>query len=91
MPLHLFVGRRIAFATFQVPGPPRDLDAQGAGERKLVHQGGAARRVKHDDLLEKVACTRLRGQIAAAGLGSSARSCTRPATVRRMPAPSGGG
>ena len=38
----------------------------------------AARRgeVKHDDLLEKVRVRRLRAQIAASGLRSSARSCT---------------
>ena len=46
VPLHLIAGRRVAFATFQVPGAPRAVDAQGAGQRELVHQGGAARRVK---------------------------------------------
>ena len=87
LPLHLMVGRRAAFATFRflskhAPG----LLKEPAHENSFIR---AARRgeLKHDDLLEKVRVTRLRGQIAGAGLRVVREDLHATATVRRMPAP----
>ena len=87
LPLHLMVGRRAAFATFRflakhAPG----LLKEPAHENSFIK---AARRgeLKHDDLLEKVRVTRLRGQIAGAGLRIVREDLHATATVRRMPAP----
>jgi SAM-dependent methyltransferase len=86
IPLHLLVGRRIAFATFRqlarvAPWTLRER----AHENSFIK---AARRgeVKHDDLLEKVTVPRLRAQIAAAGLRIVREELHATATVRRMPA-----
>ncbi len=89
VPLHLLVGRRAAFATFRflarhAPG----LLKEPAHENSFIK---AARRgeLKHDDLLEKVRVTRLRAQIAAAGLRVVREDLHATATARRMPAPLG--
>ena len=80
------IGRRAAFATFRwlarhAPG----LLKEPAHENSFIK---AARRgeLKHDDLLEKVRVTRLRAQIAAAGLRIVREDLHATATVRRMPA-----
>jgi SAM-dependent methyltransferase len=86
VPLHLLVGRRAAFATFRflathAPGVLKEP----AHENSFIK---AARRgeLKHDDLLEKVRVTRLRRQIADAGLRIVREDLHATATVRRMPA-----
>jgi 2-polyprenyl-3-methyl-5-hydroxy-6-metoxy-1,4-benzoquinol methylase len=87
IPLHLIAGRRLAFATF------RFLARHAAWTLKEpAHENSfirAARRgeVKEDDLLEKVRVSRLRRQIAAAGLYIVREELHVTATVRRMPAP----
>jgi SAM-dependent methyltransferase len=87
VPLHLLVGRRIAFATFRV------LARHAAWALKEpAHENSfikAARRgeIKHDDLLEKVRVTRLRKQIVDAGLRIVREELHVTATVRRLPAP----
>ena len=85
VPLHLIVGRRIAFATFQVLARHATWTLrEPANENSFIK---AARRgeVKHDDLLEKVRVQRLRSQIAAAGLRIVREELHATATVRRMP------
>jgi SAM-dependent methyltransferase len=86
-PLHLLVGRRAAFATFQFLArrAPWTLK-EPAHENSFIRD---ARRgiVKEDDLLEKVRVTRLRQQIADAGLRIVREELHATATVRRMPAP----
>jgi SAM-dependent methyltransferase len=87
VPLHLLLGRRIAFATFRVLARHAAWSLkEPANENSFIK---AARRgeVKHDDLLEKVRVARLRGQIAAAGLRIVREELHVTATVRRMPAP----
>jgi len=86
VPVHLLVGRRAAFATFRflarhAPG----LLKEPAHENSFIK---AARRgeLKQDDLLEKVRVTRLRAQIAGAGLRIVREDLHVTATVRRMPA-----
>ena len=87
VPLHLIAGRRIAFSTFRALAryAPWTL-REPAHENSFIR---AARRgeVKQDDLLEKVRVSRLRRQIAAAGLHIVREELHATSTVRRMPAP----
>jgi SAM-dependent methyltransferase len=87
LPLHLMVGRRAAFATFRVLARYAAWTLkEPANENSFIK---AARRGedKEDDLLEKVRVTRLRRQIADAGLRIVREELHATATVRRMPAP----
>jgi SAM-dependent methyltransferase len=87
VPLHLIAGRRIAFGTF------RFLARHAAWTLKEpAHENSfirAARRgeVKEDDLLEKVRVSRLRRQIAGAGLRIVREELHVTSTVRKMPEP----
>jgi SAM-dependent methyltransferase len=87
VPLHLIVGRRAAFRAFQILArrAPWTL-REPAHENSFIRD---ARRgiVKQDDLLEKVRVTRLRGQIADAGLRIVREELHVTGTVRRMPGP----
>jgi SAM-dependent methyltransferase len=89
VPLHLVVGRRAAFRTFQILArrAPWTL-REPAHENSFIRD---ARRgiVKHDDLLEKVRVTRLRRQIADAGLRIVREELHVTGTVRRLPGPVG--
>jgi ubiquinone/menaquinone biosynthesis C-methylase UbiE len=86
VPLHLLVGRKVAFATF------RFLARHVAWTlREPAHENSfirAARRgeVKQDDLLERVRVARLRRQILEAGLHIVREELHATATVRRLPA-----
>ena len=86
LPLHLIVGRRAAFGTFRFLArhAPWTLK-EPAHENSFIR---AARRgeIKHDDLLEKVRVSRLRRQIADAGLRIVREELHVTATVRRLPA-----
>jgi SAM-dependent methyltransferase len=87
VPLHLILGRAIAFAIFQQLARHATWTLrEPANENSFIK---AARRgeIKHDDLLEKVRVVRLRAQIAAAGLRIVREELHATATVRRMPAP----
>jgi SAM-dependent methyltransferase len=86
VPLHLMVGRTVAFSTFRVLARHAAWTLkEPANENSFIK---AARRgeVKHDDLLEKVTVERLRGQIAAAGLTIVREELHVTSTVRRLPA-----
>jgi SAM-dependent methyltransferase len=86
VPLHLIVGRTVAFSTFRVLARHAAWSLrEPANENSFIK---AARRgeVKHDDLLEKVTVERLRGQIAAAGLAIVREELHVTSTVRRLPA-----
>jgi len=85
LPLHLMVGRRAAFATFRFLARHAAWTLkEPANENSFIK---AARRGqdKEDDLLEKVRVTRLRRQIADAGLRIVREELHATATVRRMP------
>jgi SAM-dependent methyltransferase len=87
VPLHLILGRRMAFSIFQQLARHATWTLrEPANENSFIK---AARRgeIKHDDLLEKVRVIRLRAQIAAAGLRIVREELHATATVRRMPAP----
>ena len=85
VPLHLIVGRRVAFGTFRFLArhAPWTLK-EPANENSFIQ---AARRgeIKQDDLLEKVRVGRLRRQIADAGLAIVREELHVTATVRRLP------
>ncbi len=87
VPLHLIAGRAIAFRTFRLLArhAPWTL-------REPAHENSFIRDArlgidKHDDLLEKVRVTRLRRQIADAGLAVIREELHVTSTVRRLPAP----
>jgi SAM-dependent methyltransferase len=87
LPLHLMVGRRAAFATFQFLArhAPWTLK-EPAHENSFIKAARRGER-KVDDLLEKVRVTGLRKQIADAGLRVVREELHATATVRRFPQP----
>jgi SAM-dependent methyltransferase len=85
VPLHLLVGRRIAFATFTLLARQAPwLLKEPANENSFI-QLARKGQVKHDDLLELVTVSRLRSQIAAAGLQIVREELHVTATIRRLP------
>jgi SAM-dependent methyltransferase len=86
VPLHLILGRRVAFSTFRFLARHAAWTLkEPANENSFIK---AARRgeIKDDDLLEKVRVSRLRAQIAAAGLRIVREELHVTSTVRRLPA-----
>jgi SAM-dependent methyltransferase len=87
IPLHLIAGRRLAFGTFQWLAQHAPwLLKEPANENSFI-QAAMRGEVKQDDLLEKVTVTRLRRQIADAGLQVVREDLHVTAGVRRLPAP----
>ena len=91
VPLHLIFGRAIAFRTFRylarhAPGVLKEP----AHENSFIRDARNGV-VKEDDLLEKVTVSRLRNQIAGAGLRIIREELHVTNTVRRMPAAIGRG
>lgn len=86
LPIHLLVGRTIAFRMFR--GLARHATwtlKEPANENsfiKLARKG----EIKHDDLLEKVRVSSLRRQIASAGLRIVREELHVTGTIRRLPA-----
>jgi SAM-dependent methyltransferase len=85
VPLHLLLGRTIAFRTFRLlarraPWTLREPAHENSFIRDAQH--GV---VKEDDLLEKVRVRRLRQQIAAAGLRVVREELHVTGTVKRLP------
>jgi len=87
VPLHLIVGRRIAFATFRVLARHAAWTLKEPANENSFIKSARRGEIKHDDLLEKVRVARLRNQIAAAGLQIVREELHVTATVRRLPAP----
>ena len=85
LPLHLLLGRRIAFATFTwlARHAPWTLK-EPAHENSFIQLARKGER-KHDDLLEKVTVSSLRAQIAAAGFRIVREELHMTGTVRRLP------
>ncbi len=87
IPLHLILGRRLAFKTFvalarHAPGLLREPEDENTFI-KLARQD----RQKHDDLLELVRVQRLRRQIAEAGFTVAAEHLHVTKTFRQLPGP----
>lgn len=89
VPLHLLVGRPVAFRTFRwlARHAPAMLK-EPAYENSFIRDARQGL-VKEDDLLEKVRVKRLRSQIGRAGFTIVREALHPTATVRRMPAPIG--
>ena len=85
VPLHLIVGRRIAFATFTWLARHATWALKEPAHENSFIQLARKGQVKHDDLLEKVTVSSLRKQIAGAGLAIVREELHATATVRRMP------
>ena len=86
LPLHLMVGRRVAFATFTWLARHAAWTLKEPAHENSFIQLAQKGQVKHDDLLEKVTVSRLRGQIAGAGLRIVREELHVTGTVRRLPA-----
>jgi SAM-dependent methyltransferase len=85
LPLHLMFGRRVAFATFTwLARHAAWTLKEPAHENSFIQLARKGQR-KHDDLLEKVTVSRLRGQIAAAGLSIVREELHVTGTIRRLP------
>jgi SAM-dependent methyltransferase len=86
VPLHLLFGRRVAFATFGFLARHATWMLKEPAHENSFIQLARKGVVKHDDLLELVTVSRLRAQIAAAGLATVREELHVTATVRRLPA-----
>jgi SAM-dependent methyltransferase len=89
VPLHLLAGRAVAFRTFRLLARHAPWTLREPAHENSFIRDARMGVVKHDDLLEKVRVTRLRGQIASAGLRVIREELHATATVRRLPAPIG--
>jgi hypothetical protein len=87
VPLHLIAGRAIAFRTFRVLARRAPWTLREPAHENSFIRDARLGIAKHDDLLEKVRVTRLRAQIAAAGLRVVREELHATSTVRRLPAP----
>jgi SAM-dependent methyltransferase len=85
VPLHLLFGRRVAFATFGFLARNATWMLKEPAHENSFIQLAQIGVVKHDDLLELVTVSRLRAQIAAAGLATVREELHVTATVRRLP------
>jgi SAM-dependent methyltransferase len=86
VPLHLIVGRRIAFATFTWLARHATWTLKEPAHENSFIQLAQKGVVKHDDLLEKVTVSSLRSQIAGAGLHVVREELHVTRTIRRLPA-----
>lgn len=85
IPLHLLVGRRMAFNTFVFLARHAAWTLREQANQNTFIKTAQRGVVKHDDLLEKVTVSRLRTQIAAAGLAIVREDLHVTATIRRLP------
>ena len=89
IPLHLMLGRTIAFRVFRwlAKHAPSTLK-EPAHENSFIRDARNGV-VKHDDLLELVRTTKIRRQIADAGFKVLVEQLHVTGTIRRLPAPIG--
>lgn len=86
IPLHLLAGRAIAFRTFRLLARHAPWTLREPAHENSFIRDARQGIVKHDDLLEKVTVSRLRGQIAEAGLVVRREELHVTSTVKKMPA-----
>ncbi len=89
VPLHLLLGRRIAFATFTFLARHATWMLKEPANENSFIQLARKGETKHDDLLELVTVSSLRAHIAAAGLQIVREELHVTGTIRRLPAPIG--
>ncbi|HYN09487.1 MAG TPA: class I SAM-dependent methyltransferase [Vicinamibacterales bacterium] len=85
-PLHLMIGRAAAFRTFRLLARHAPWTLKEPAHENSFIRDARKGIVKQDDLLEKVRVSRLRGQIAQAGLRVLREELHVTSTVRRLPA-----
>ena len=86
IPLHLITGRWIAFRTFRLLARYAPWTLKEPAHENSFIRDARQGIWKHDDLLELVTVSRLRQQIADAGLRIVREELHATSTVRRMPA-----
>ena len=85
VPLHLLLGRTVAFAIFRGLARHAPWTLREPAHENSFIKAARNGEVKHDDLLEKVTVSRLRAQVAAAGLRIVREELHVTGTVRRLP------
>lgn len=86
MPLHLLLGRKVAFRTFRLLARRAPWTLKEPAHENSFIRDAQKGVVKEDDLVELVRVKRLRSQIAAAGLRVVREELHVTSTVRRLPA-----
>lgn len=87
IPLHLLVGRRLAFATFRGLARHTTWMLREPADENSFIKAALRDECKSDDLLEKVRVRRLRRQIAGAGLAPVVEALHLTLTFKRLPLP----
>ncbi len=84
-PLHLLLGRRLAFSTFRALARHAPWTLREPADENSFIKAARRNAVKHDDLLELVRIERLRAQIADAGFRVVREELHLTGTFRRLP------
>jgi SAM-dependent methyltransferase len=87
VPLHLLLGRRLAFSTFRALARHAPWTLREPADENSFIKAARGNSVKHDDLLELVRIERLRAQIAEAGFRVVREELHLTGTFRRLPGP----
>ena len=87
VPLHLLLGRRLAFSTFRALARHAPWTLREPADENSFIKAARRNAVKHDDLLELVRVQRLREQITRAGFRVLREELHLTGTFRRLPAP----
>jgi SAM-dependent methyltransferase len=87
IPLHLLLGRRLAFTTFRALARHAPWTLREPADENSFIKAVRGNAVKHDDLLELVRIERLRAQIAEAGFRVVREELHLTGTFRRLPGP----
>jgi 2-polyprenyl-3-methyl-5-hydroxy-6-metoxy-1,4-benzoquinol methylase len=87
VPLHLILGRRLAFGIFRSLARHAAWTLKEPADENSFIKAARRNAVKHDDLLELVRVRRLRGQIARADFTIVREELHLTGTFRRLPRP----
>lgn len=87
IPLHLLIGRRLAFSTFRTLARHATWMLREPADENSFIKAALRDESKRDDLLEKVRVRRLRGQLAGAGLTPVVEALHLTQTFKRLPHP----
>jgi SAM-dependent methyltransferase len=87
VPLHLLLGRRLAFRTFRFLARHAEWTLKERADENSFIKIARRDQRKQDDLLELVRIRRLRSQVAAAGLRTLNEDLYVTGTFRALPAP----
>lgn len=87
VPLHLLLGRRVAFSTFRFLARHAAWTLREPEQENSFIKAARRNAVKDDDLLEKVRVQRLRRLLREAGLEVLQESLHQTSTFRRLPGP----